>query len=189
MIRHFLEKPPYELVESYEDFELRRYAPRVVAEVEVDGDMREASNRGFRRLAGYIFGGNEGGQKIKMTSPVDLRPDGERWSLTFTMPRQHDLQDLPVPNDGGVKLRQTDGQMFAAVAFRGTPPEADVQKRVDELKQAVAAQGLVVQGDYVYARYAPPSVPGFLKRNEVLLPVSSPMSAQNHEAPPALRAN
>ncbi|KAI8468954.1 MAG: SOUL hem-binding protein [Monoraphidium minutum] len=85
------EKPKYALVRalasSKEDrrrfglglgqsAELRRYAPMLIAEVEVDGTMREASSSGFRKIARFIFGGNTkaggggGGESVSMTSPV-----------------------------------------------------------------------------------------------------------------------
>jgi hypothetical protein len=60
--------------------ELRRYAPMLIAEVEVEGTMREASSQGFRKIARFIFGGNtaaaaaaaaaSSSEPIAMTSPV-----------------------------------------------------------------------------------------------------------------------
>ena len=47
-----IEEPKYSVIEKTEPFELRQYAPMIVAEVKVDGDLDEASNQGFRLIAG-----------------------------------------------------------------------------------------------------------------------------------------
>ena len=60
------------------DFEVRRHAPRVVAETEVTGTRDVASNEGFRRIAAYIYGGNHRRERVAMTAPVSQRSAGER---------------------------------------------------------------------------------------------------------------
>jgi len=54
-----IEEPKYIVLEKSEPFELRAYAPRIVAEVKVDGDLDAASSQGFRLIAAYIFGKNQ----------------------------------------------------------------------------------------------------------------------------------
>ena len=77
-----VEEPQWRLV--YEDgpFAIRDYAPTVVAETRVAGERGAAINQGFRRLARYIFGGNEPNSEIAMTAPVVQRPEGERIAMT-----------------------------------------------------------------------------------------------------------
>ena len=58
-IRSGTEEPRHSTVERLGDVEIRRYAPRLAAETSVPGDAYHARGEGFRRLAGYIFGGNE----------------------------------------------------------------------------------------------------------------------------------
>ena len=53
-----VEKPDYEVIASRENFEIRRYAPMIIAEVEVEGKREDAIGDGFRLLADYIFGNN-----------------------------------------------------------------------------------------------------------------------------------
>ncbi len=110
-----IEEPKFTLTEKDGDFELRDYAPSVVAEVTVTGDQHSAGKKGFRLLAGYIFGGNTRAQKLAMTAPVTnlpasekiamtapvtevAAPDGE-WLVRFTMPSAYSLTDLPVPDN------------------------------------------------------------------------------------------
>lgn len=68
-------------------FEVRQYAPFIVAETWVDGDMDAASSKGFRAIADYIFGNNVAAgsgpgekvaAKIAMTAPVTLEPVNQK---------------------------------------------------------------------------------------------------------------
>jgi len=51
------EEPEYEVLQKTSDYEIRRYAEYIVAEVDVNSNMNDASSSAFRILAGYIFGG------------------------------------------------------------------------------------------------------------------------------------
>ena len=82
-----IEEPAFKIVLKSEAFEVRQYAPILVAETMVDGDMDEASNKGFRKIADYIFGNNRANQtgaasKIAMTAPVTLEPVSEKIAMT-----------------------------------------------------------------------------------------------------------
>lgn len=76
------EEPKFELLSKQDAFELRRYPAFVVAETTVEGDMDEASGKGFRAIADYIFGNNtsagatdeKSSEKIAMTAPVAMEP-------------------------------------------------------------------------------------------------------------------
>ena len=85
------EEPKFEVLSKDSAIELRRYAPFIVAETWVDGDMSEASNKGFRAIAGYIFGdnkaaGNTEPAKIAMTAPVTLEPAAPSQKIAMTAP-------------------------------------------------------------------------------------------------------
>ena len=45
------EEPKFDLLLEEDRFEIRRYAPQIIAETFVDGDMDSASSRGFRLIA------------------------------------------------------------------------------------------------------------------------------------------
>lgn len=181
-----IEEPTYEVVEQGEDFEIRRYAPRIVAMTKVEGSARTASNRGFRILANYIFGANvsqteiamtapvgqQPNQEIAMTAPVEQRPAGKEWVITFTMPSEYTLETLPRPVDKRVEIRQLPAQRYAAIRFNGAPDAATVARRKKALSQRVADAGLPIAGEPVYARYDPPWTIPFLRRNEILVPLA-----------------
>ena len=69
------EQLDYSVLEiSESNIELRQYAPFIVAEIDVQADnAQQAANKGFRPLAGYIFGANRPNKQVKMTAPVTTR--------------------------------------------------------------------------------------------------------------------
>ena len=69
-----VEEPVFELAMQEDAFEVRLYPALVAAQVKVSGTRSEAVNAGFRLLADYIFGNNQGKQKIAMTAPVMQAP-------------------------------------------------------------------------------------------------------------------
>jgi hypothetical protein len=179
-----IETPRYTVVSENEGFEVRQYDAMVVAETEVDGSIESSGNAGFRRLGGYIFGGNAREQKISMTAPVGQQatPNG-RWRVTFTMPAQHRLADLPGPADPNVHLTHVESRPMAAITFRGFWDQDNVMARAAHLEAQVRAAGLEPSGPPVFARYDPPWTPPFLRRNEVLLPLKQPLPPKRGSAP------
>ncbi len=78
-----IEKPAYKVLAEYPDFEVRDYAPYVVAETEVEGDLTSAGGEAFSRLAGFIFGKNRSAKKLAMTAPVaQVASPGTRLAMT-----------------------------------------------------------------------------------------------------------
>jgi len=65
-----IEEPRFAVLEQDGAFELRDYAPYLVAETRVEADFERAGNVAFQRLFCYISGDNTAQQKIAMTAPV-----------------------------------------------------------------------------------------------------------------------
>lgn len=184
-----VEEPKFQIVEADGDFELRDYPGLVVAEVTVGGDRRAASNNGFRLLAGYIFGGNAGsskiamtapvaqaqvqGSKIAMTAPVTLAGEEGRWTVQFTMPSEYGIGDLPVPNDKRVQLRSIPPARMAVLKFSGLTGDERVALKTERLRALLKDHNLSPVGEPSLARYDPPWTPWFMRRNEVMVPVSA----------------
>ena len=54
------EEQKYSLIRKYKDFEIRFYPSATIATINSNAKTyRDLSGPGFRKLAGYIFGGNE----------------------------------------------------------------------------------------------------------------------------------
>ena len=186
MANHVAE-PAFEVVTRYNNLELRRYAPYVVAETRVQGEYRRSLNEGFRRLAGCIFGGNRSQAKIAMTAPVSAQPGSEKipmtapvsaqkdagsWVVTFAMPAGSRLDTLPLPNDQRVTLHELPARRVAALRFRGWASAKDVEKKTAELLVALPSTGLSPRGIPTIAQYNPPWTLPFFRRNEILVEVT-----------------
>ncbi|ABM61197.1 SOUL family heme-binding protein [Halorhodospira halophila] len=174
-----VETPDYTVVLQDGDRELRDYPALRVAEVERSGSRGEAVSAGFRPLAGYIFAREREGDSIAMTAPVTQTPEGEgRWLVRFIMPEQYTLEDLPRPTGEEIALRELDAQRMAAIRFSGRASDSTVEEHERGLRAWMAEQGLEAAGEPVYAYYDDPMTPGFLRRNEVLIPVESAPGAE-----------
>jgi DNA gyrase inhibitor GyrI len=179
------EEPKYEVLQSWGAVELRHYGPRAVAETRVRGTAKEAGYQGFRILVAYISGKNAGAEKISMTAPVTQEaPAGEKISMTapvtqqadsegfvirFMMPSSYTLDSLPKPLDPRISLRELPARRVAAIRYSGSWSQRNYQKHLDELLRVLDAQGHRPAGEPVWARYDPPFVPWFLKRNEIFV--------------------
>lgn len=177
------ERPSFSVERRSSGLELRQYRPYLVAQTEVDGPMETAGNEGFRRLAGYIFGGNGTGQKIAMTAPVAMMPTpevmgfspkGKGFVVQFMMPAGLTLASLPMPKDARVTFSEVPARRVAALAYRGNWSEARYQAHLEKLQSALVMEGLVAAGTPVWARYDPPFMPTFMRTNEILVEVQTP---------------
>lgn len=183
------EEPAFTVKLAQGNFEVRDYPALVAAEVTVLGSRKEAAGKGFRLLAGYIFGGNIGKQSIKMTAPVSqqaatsqkiamtapvLHTGGDgKWVIRFMMPRGSVLEAMPTPNDPEVQLRGIPAARMAVVRFSGVARQADIDSNTVALKQFITKQHLNQIGSPSLAQYNPPWTPWFLRRNEVMIAVES----------------
>jgi hypothetical protein len=180
-----IESPRYEVVQRYADFELRDYAPYLVAETQVEGSREDGGTEGFRLIAGYIFGGNRGsrkiamtapvtqqeGTRIAMTAPVSQQGEGGRWTVQFMMPSSWTRETLPEPNDPRVRIAERPARRLAVLRYSGTWSEANYAKHRRSLESALAREGLRALGAPEWARYDPPWKPWFLRTNEVQVEV------------------
>lgn len=183
-----IERAKYTVVEREGNFELRQYEPHLVAETIVEGDFDEVGNEGFRRLFDYISGKNRKQQSISMTAPVSQEADSEKISMTapvnqvrvggkyritFLMPAKYTMETLPEPLDTRVELKEVPGQLIAALRYSGTWSRDRYEKKRVRLQALMRQKGLEPAGEAIFARYNPPFMPWFLRRNEVLIPVEN----------------
>lgn len=181
-----VDEPAYTLLSKSGGVELRQYAPLIRAETVVDGRYEDSVTAGFRILAGYIFGNNDGGGKIAMTAPVGAQPEGAKiamtapvgaepteagWRVSFVMPAAYTLGTLPRPLDDRVLLREVPTHRVAALRFSGRADTRTVEQQKVVLAAALDELGLVAAEAPQVAQYNPPWTPPFLRRNELLVSV------------------
>jgi len=181
-------EPPFTVEFSQGNFELRDYPALAVAEVSVSGERKEAAGKGFRLLAGYIFGGNTRNQSIAMTAPVTqqeatnetiamtapvIQSGGDgNWVIRFIMPAGATLDTLPQPNDPKVELRMIAPERVAVVRFSGLAREKAVASNTAALQSFIVAHQLQATGVPALAQYNPPWTLWFMRRNEVMISVA-----------------
>jgi len=184
LFSHAIEEPDYEVVRKFDNVELRRYAPYVVAEVVLDTPAEDAGSQAFPILAGYIFGKNKGEKKFAMTAPVTQTVAPVRMDMTapvtqaavaggtlvqFVLPKGVTLATAPEPIDPRVQLRLVPAGTWAVIRYSGTWSQSNYLEHLGELKSALEAAGVATQGEPVLARYNSPFTPWFMRRNEIWL--------------------
>ena len=182
------EEPRYEVIKKEENFEVRRYQPMIIAEVLVAGTLSEASNKGFRQIADFIFGNNEDpikkqsekiamtapvtmeadtSSKIAMTAPVTMEGSGGAWKMAFVMPSKFTMETLPKPKNPNITIKQIPTQQLAVVTFSGWVDEEKLAAQTTRLNEWMAKNGLKSSGSAQLSRYNPPWTLPFWRRNEV----------------------
>lgn len=183
-----IEEAVYNEVIKEGKFEIRDYAPQILAETLVEGDLEQAGNEAFNRLFRYISGDNRSRRKVEMTAPVSQEPKGEKikmtaplgqervqekWAVSFMMPASYTLETLPEPVDRRINLRQVPARRMAVVRYSGFWSEKNYLRYKMELESWIRDRGITIIGAPVWARYNPPFTPWFLRRNEILIPIGA----------------
>lgn len=183
------EQPVYSVVEKTGAVEIRQYGQRIAAEATVSGREEAARNEGFRKVAGFIFGGNRAkasiamtapvvqaragrSEKIAMTAPVAQTADPSgAWRIQFIMPAKYTRSTLPVPIDPAVRIVDVPAQTYAVVRFSGSRSSKAVARHTADLIAALASSGWRATGQPVAWFYDPPWTLPTFRRNEVAVTV------------------
>ncbi len=191
-VRVGIEEPGYTVKPLIDGVEIRRYGPRIAAETTVTATEEAARNAGFRRLAGYIFGGNHQnrriamtapvaeqvdrrtGQRIAMTAPVAQTSRGEEgWLIRFHMPAEWTMDTLPAPDDERIRLVRLPAESVAVLRFSGDRRPGAVAKRTEQLLETLRATGFAPVGEPTTWLYDPPWTIPFRRRNEVAIAIDA----------------
>jgi len=185
-----IEEPQFEVIEPDGAFELRECAPYLVAETRVEAGFESAGNAAFRRLFRYISGNNvtqqkiamtapvtqsrgeARGEKIAMTAPVTQVAAGDAYRVAFVLPASYTLETAPKPLDKTIEIRAVPSRLVASWRYSGRWTEGNYREAESRLREQIAERDLEAGGEPILARYNPPFMPWFLRRNEVWIPVS-----------------
>ena len=167
----------FSVIESFDGFELRLYEPCSIAEVVVNESYSSATNTAFQPLFSYISKGNSQSKSIAMTSPViastTTQMDSQQWRVAFVMPAGMKVEELPLPHNSEVELRELAAEKCVALSFRGRATQELSAKKESELRALAAAKGMALAAETRICRFDPPFKPGFMMYNEIVIPVST----------------
>lgn len=197
-----IEEPKYHVVLAEAEFEVRHYAPILIAETIVEGDMDAASNKGFRLIADFIFGNNQlpdsdkkskiamtapvtvepQTSKIAMTAPVTVEPqsnttnikNAQSWRINFVMPSHYTLATIPKPKNNAVSLREVPGKYFVVLKYSGFNTLSRVQTKTDEATAWATKRSYKIMSAPQLSRYDPPWTLPMFRRNEIMLEIAAP---------------
>ena len=183
------EEPEFTLISQENAIEIREYQPKIIASVEVEGDFDDASSKGFKLLADYIFGNNllnGEAQKISMTAPVEMTPLAEdivmtsaimkseinhKWQVNFVMPKEYSLDTLPRPNNEQVKIIEIPKEKYAVIVFSGLVRDSSYSEKAQLLKDFILTKNFTQLEAIKIARYNPPWTLPFFRRNELMVKI------------------
>ena len=168
-----IEEPSYTVLNSKPSrIEIRQYDAMLIAETTARGAYAQATNSGFRTVAGYIFGDNADNRSIAMTTPVMQQPDGEDgFFMRFMLPAQYSLDALPKPNNAAVTLLEVPKRTIGVISFTGFWTERKAETFTQTLRGALEQDGYTILSVPQFARYNPPWTPPWMRRNEIWMEV------------------
>ena len=191
------EEPKYEILESNENIEIRQYKDRIAAEVVTEGEQKRALDEGFVILSGYISGQNirkrnvgtivapeansedttnaslYRSESFAMTAPVmACASKANKWTIRIFMPSKYSLETLPTPDNERIKLVEIEPEKFAVLRFSGFSSKENFEKKAALLRNYLASRKIYSTAPEVDAYYDPPWILPFLRRNEVMIPLS-----------------
>ena len=165
-----IETPKYAVIKTIDKVEIRKYPNLILAQTKLGStEYKSSGNNGFRTVANYIFGGNSKQQKIAMTAPVIMNM-GDSASMSFVMPSEYEMDDLPKPASDQVQIRKQESKTLAVLRFGGYSDDEKIQKYAERLEEILNENNIKVIGALLYMGYnAPWDVVN--RRNEVAFEV------------------
>ncbi|MFC3812228.1 SOUL family heme-binding protein [Lacihabitans lacunae] len=166
--RKSIENYPYEVLKTYDEFEIRKYEARLFTKVQLNtNDYSQASSAGFSKLAGYIFGGNDSKQKIAMTSPVAMGLE-DSMTMMFMVPNDLDKSKLPKPDNSEIEFKEEPVKIVAAITFGGWANTEKIEKYKQMLIDGLNQKGINYTNHFSLLGYNPP-FDVLNRKNEVIV--------------------
>ena len=173
--QYSIETPNYKLVKKYKNFEIRDYEKMIVAHTKIKRTFRESTSTGFRRIANYIFGGNDKSMEIAMTAPVLTKfpsdINSNIFEVSFVMPKEHNLKSLPSPDLETVSISERQLGRVAVFKFGGWATENRTKYYIDQLINSLKKERIDALGDIMVAQYNSPWVMPPFRKNEIIIAI------------------
>jgi hypothetical protein len=166
-----IETQKYRVVKKEHGFEVRFYPKATFATIRSSGaNYKQVASSGFRKLAGYIFGGNNQNKSIAMTAPVRMEMSEKGSAMSFVMPEKYDMASLPKPNDATVEIKQSEEVYAAVIAFGGYANDEKIDDYKNKLVALLQKKNIKIIGNFNFLGYnAPYQFIG--RKNEISIPI------------------
>ena len=166
-----IETQKYRVVKKEQGFEIRFYPKATFATIRSTGsNYKQVASSGFRKLAGYIFGGNDQNKSIAMTAPVRMEMSEKGSAMSFVMPEKYDIASLPKPKDATVEIKQSEEVYAAAIAFGGYANDEKINDYTNKLVALLQKKNIKIIGGFNFLGYnAPFQFIG--RKNEIYIPI------------------
>ena len=162
---------PYKVIKIEKEYEIRYYPMATFATIKMAvKSYKELSNSGFRKLASFIFGGNQSNKSIAMTSPVHMDINDLQSSMSFVMPSEYTKDNLPRPNDSSIIIETTAEEYVAAIRFGGYADDSVIKTYASRLENALQLNGVKYFGNFRFLGYNAP-YQFWNRRNEIIVSV------------------
>ena len=174
LIPFFLENPKYTILEKNNHFQIRKYDEMTIAKITTVGERYEGLRKGFIPLARYIGAKDREGPKISMTAPVmQQKIINDNWEISFYMPSKFDTDQLPISENNQIKIVTTPSTIMAVITFSGVAKTELFENKFTNLIKWIEEINyeIILGSKPIYSYYNDPSTPGFLRKNEIMIPV------------------
>ena len=174
LIPFFLENPKYTILEKNNHFQIRKYDEMTIAKITTVGERYEGLRKGFIPLARYIGAKDREGPKISMTAPVmQQKIINDNWEISFYMPSKFDTDQLPISKNNQIKIVTTPSTIMAVITFSGVAKTELLENKFTNLIKWIEEINyeIILGSKPIYSYYNDPSTPGFLRKNEIMIPV------------------
>lgn len=194
--------PSYTVVSSGVNYEIRDYEGYTVASTSMSKvgepySMDDITKGGaaFNALAAYLFGANDEGRVMDMTTPVSTTSVGEMRFFLQKDENNNASGEFPMPlspegsfnEQGAVKIVEVSPARLAVAKFTGFVTEGEVSRQKDALLSSLALDGVEVDTPHgsvvphIIFQYNPPYTIPIVRRNEIAIPVRSEEELENQD--------
>lgn len=165
------EKQKYRKVLVTPEFEIRYYPSATFATVySEETNYKNLSSKGFGKLAGFIFGGNQKKESISMTAPVRMSISKKGSSMSFVMPEKYNTQNLPTPNNRDIQIQVSQPEYVAVISFGGYASDDKIKEYAEKLEKILMDKKIKIKGAFNFLGYNAPFQ--FIGRtNEIVIPI------------------
>jgi hypothetical protein len=182
------EQPRYEVLAKDDKFELRLYAPMLVAEAVSIGSFNGTQNEAYALLNNYMMGDNAEGIRMQMTAPIMLVRNvvldenkviegSKDWLMRFFLSASFKHpEEAPHPRAAEgeeMAIRLLPARQMLVMRFSGSLGKTNTDAKIHDLNEYAARNGWrVVSGPTIAAYEDPYTTPPFERHNEVMFEVA-----------------